>query len=64
LVLGQAWHQQQRMQAASLGLTAPDAEIWTDGALKAAASSSNSDTAEIGVRLLLEGLEAKHLASK
>ncbi|MEY2946046.1 MAG: hypothetical protein RL243_820 [Actinomycetota bacterium] len=64
LVLGQAWHQQQRMQAASLGLTAPDAEIWTDGALKAAASPSNSDTAEIGVRLLLEGLEANHLASK
>jgi TetR/AcrR family transcriptional regulator, tetracycline repressor protein len=63
LVLGQAWHQQQRMQAASLGLTSPDAEIWSDEVLKAKAEGSAADTAEAGVRLLLDGLAARLLSA-
>ncbi|MDE2408988.1 MAG: TetR family transcriptional regulator [Actinomycetales bacterium] len=63
LVLGQVWHQQQRMQASSLGLTSPDAEIWTEGALQAPSAQANIDTAEMGVRLLLDGLAVKHLST-
>lgn len=46
LVLGQVWHEQQRMQANSLGVV-DNLEL------------SGTPNLEIGIRLILQGLEAK-----
>ena len=60
LVLGQVWHEQQRMQADSLGVVAPavgaqpaDVNGTTDS------GRSPADSLEFGIELILDGLEKK-----
>ena len=60
LVLGQVWHEQQRMQADSLGVVAPavaahpaDVNGTTDS------GRGPADSLEFGIELILDGLEKK-----
>lgn len=53
LVLGQVWHQQQRMAADSLGVTAPAAETTTS----AIVAGANADALNAGIALILSGLQ-------
>jgi TetR/AcrR family tetracycline transcriptional repressor len=60
LVLGQVWHEQQRMQADSLGVVAPALELAVSGAADAPGSGRGpADSLEFGVELILDGLEKK-----
>jgi hypothetical protein len=58
LILGQVWHEQQRMQADSLGVVAPAVE-----AKPAQAASGvllgQIDAFAFGIELILDGLEKK-----
>jgi AcrR family transcriptional regulator len=53
LVLGQVWHEQQRMQADSLGVVAASVEAKPSDAAK------QVDSFEFGIQLILDGLEKK-----
>jgi TetR/AcrR family tetracycline transcriptional repressor len=53
LVLGQVWHEQQRMQADSLGVVAPAV------AAQPADVSGTTDSLGFAIELILEGLEKK-----
>lgn len=53
LVLGQVWHQQQRMQADSLGVVAPRAATSPDDVTR------DSDSLGFAITLILDGLEKK-----
>jgi hypothetical protein len=57
LVLGQVWHEQQRMQADSLGVVAPAVELAVADA--AGSGRGPADSLEFGVGLILDGLEKK-----
>ena len=60
LVLGQVWHEQQRMQADSLGVVAPSVAAQPDEANGTTDSGrSPADSLEFGVGLILDGLEKK-----
>jgi TetR/AcrR family transcriptional regulator, tetracycline repressor protein len=54
LTLGQVWHEQQRMQADSLGVVAPAVEAKPEDA---GAKLNGSDG--FGIRLIIDGLEKK-----
>jgi len=53
LILGQVWHQQQRMQADSLGVVAPRAAASPDDVTR------DSDSLGFAITLILDGLEKK-----
>lgn len=53
LVLGQVWHEQQRMQADSLGVVAASVEA------KPSDAANQVDSFEFGIQLILDGLEKK-----
>jgi len=53
LVLGQVWHEQQRMQADSLGVVAPRAAASPDDVTR------DSDSLGFAITLILDGLEKK-----
>jgi AcrR family transcriptional regulator len=53
LVLGQVWHEQQRMQADSLGVVATSVEV------KPSDAAHRVDSFEFGIQLILDGLEKK-----
>ena len=58
LVLGQVWHEQQRMQADGLGVVAPAVEAKpTDAASRVLHQQSGS--LKFGIQLILDGLEKK-----
>ena len=57
LVLGQVWHEQQRMQADSLGVVSQSVSTKPEDARGDTANSGNS--AEFGIGLILDGLEKK-----
>ncbi|MEO0026721.1 MAG: hypothetical protein RL716_52 [Actinomycetota bacterium] len=57
LVLGQVWHQQQRMAADSLGVVAGLAETTSS----AIASANNQDALAAGIALILSGLGQESL---
>lgn len=57
-ILGHVWHEQQRLQADSLGVVAPEHSTDPDAA---AASHDGPGSFEFGVDLLLEGLTARVL---
>ncbi len=57
LVLGQVWHEQQRMQADSLGVVAPAAQLATEQVN--ATLDRRTDSLEFGIELILDGLERK-----
>lgn len=64
LVLGQVWHEQQRMQADSLGVVSPAVAADPVDAQRFAGSGSGVlreqiDSFEFGVQLILDGLEKK-----
>ena len=64
LVLGQVWHEQQRMQADSLGVTAPavaadPAEVARFAGEEAGVLHGRIDSFEFGVQLIRDGLEKK-----
>ena len=65
LVLGQVWHEQQRMQADSLGVVAPAV-----GATPEDAQLANEDEVQridsfaFGIQLILDGLEKKLAATR
>lgn len=61
LVLGQVWHEQQRLQADSLGVVAPAVGAKPEDAV--AKISVDSQNADLGVSLILQGLGAR-LAAK
>jgi TetR/AcrR family transcriptional regulator, tetracycline repressor protein len=54
LTLGQVWHEQQRMQADSLGVVAPAISAKPEDA-----SAKREDSASFGIQLILDGLEKK-----
>jgi len=53
LVLGQVWHQQQRMAAESLGVTAPEVQTTAE----AISDGPAIDPLEAGISLILDGLK-------
>jgi TetR/AcrR family transcriptional regulator, tetracycline repressor protein len=60
LVLGQVWHEQQRMQADSLGVVAPAVAAQPDEVNRTTDSGRGpADSLEFGVGLILDGLEKK-----
>ena len=60
LVLGQVWHEQQRMQADSLGVVAPAVGATPEDAQAASrVLHEQIDSFEFGVGLILAGLEQK-----
>ena len=60
LVLGQVWHEQQRMQADSLGVVAPSVGATPEDAQAASrVLHEQIDSFEFGVGLILAGLEQK-----
>ena len=54
LILGQVWHEQQRIQADSLGAVSNSAAATPESA---AAGLPSNQAFELGIALLLEGLE-------
>jgi AcrR family transcriptional regulator len=58
LVLGQVWHEQQRMQADSLGVVAAAVESKPSDATSRVLPQQ-SDSFEFGIQLILDGLEKK-----
>ena len=64
LVLGQVWHEQQRMQADSLGVVAPSVEAKPNDAQAAArVLQGQNGSFEFGIELILDGLEKKLAAA-
>jgi TetR/AcrR family tetracycline transcriptional repressor len=60
LTLGQVWHQQQRMQADSLGVVAPAVAAKPEDALAGSSVLHGQiDSFEFGIGLILDGLEKK-----
>jgi TetR/AcrR family transcriptional regulator, tetracycline repressor protein len=60
LVLGQVWHEQQRMQADSLGVVAPAVAAQPDEVNRTDDSGRGpADSLEFGIGLILDGLEKK-----
>jgi len=60
LVLGQVWHEQQRMQADSLGVVAPAVAAQPDEVNRTSDSGRRpADSLEFGIGLILDGLEKK-----
>jgi TetR/AcrR family transcriptional regulator, tetracycline repressor protein len=59
LVLGQVWHEQQRMQADSLGVVAPAVEANPENAATSRVLHGQIDSFDFGVGLILDGLEKK-----
>ena len=57
LILGQVWHEQQRMQADSLGVVAPAVELAASSATGAGADAG--DSLGFAIKLILDGLEKK-----
>ena len=65
LVLGQVWHEQQRMQADSLGVVAPAVAANPEAAqLSTADEVQRIDSFEFGIQLILDGLEKKLAATR
>ena len=69
LILGHVWHEQQRMQADSLGVASPavaanpaDAERFTDA--RSRVLPGQIDSFVFGVQLILDGLEKKLAAAR
>ena len=62
LVLGQVWHEQQRMQADSLGVVAPAVEAKPSDAASRFLHQQNGSF-EFGIDLILDGLEKKLAAA-
>jgi TetR/AcrR family transcriptional regulator, tetracycline repressor protein len=70
LILGQVWHQQQRMQADSLGVVSPEFGLQPGDAADAGVLAGaglrvlpvQSDSLDFGIELILDGLE-KRLAT-
>jgi len=58
LILGQVWHQQQRMQADSLGVVSTDVSTTPNG-LADAKSPDYADALGFGISLILQGLESQ-----
>ncbi len=58
LVLGQVWHEQQRMQADSLGVVAAAVE-WKPSDATSRVLPQQSGSFEFGIQLILDGLEKK-----
>jgi AcrR family transcriptional regulator len=58
LILGQVWHEQQRMQADSLGVVAPAVEVKPTHA-SARVLHGQIDGFVFGIQLILDGLEKK-----
>ena len=63
LVLGQVWHEQQRMQADSLGVVAPAVEAKPSDAASRFLHQQNGSF-EFGIELILDGLEKKLAAAR
>ena len=63
LVLGQVWHEQQRMQADSLGVVAPAVEAKPSDAASRVLHQQNGSF-EFGIELILDGLEKKLAAAR
>ena len=60
LVLGQVWHEQQRMQADSLGVVAPAVSAHPEDVNGTTDSGrGQADSLKFGVELILDGLEKK-----
>jgi TetR/AcrR family transcriptional regulator, tetracycline repressor protein len=60
LVIGQVWHEQQRMQADSLGVVSPAVTAQPDEVNRTTDSGRGpADSLEFGVGLILDGLEKK-----
>jgi TetR/AcrR family tetracycline transcriptional repressor len=60
LTLGQVWHEQQRMQADSLGVVAPAIAAKPEDALAGSSVLHGQiDSFEFGIGLILDGLEKK-----
>jgi TetR/AcrR family tetracycline transcriptional repressor len=65
LVLGQVWHEQQRMQADSLGVVAPAVGATPEDAQLANEDEvQRIDSFEFGIQLILDGLEKKLAATR
>ena len=65
LVLGQVWHEQQRMQADSLGVVAPAVAATPESAQLANADEvQRIDSFAFGIQLILDGLEKKLAATR
>lgn len=62
LILGQVWHEQQRMQADSLGVVAPAVETKPSDAAARVLHQQNGSF-EFGIELILDGLEKKLAAA-
>ena len=58
LILGQVWHEQQRMQADSLGVVSPEVDAKPVDALVGVGPGGHSSL-EFGIELILDGLEKK-----
>ena len=58
LILGQVWHEQQRIQADSLGVVAPAVETKPSDAAARVLHQQNGSF-EFGIELILDGLEKK-----
>ena len=63
LILGQVWHEQQRMQADSLGVVAPAVETKPSDAASRVLHQQNGSL-EFGIELILDGLEKKLVAAR
>ena len=63
LILGQVWHEQQRMQADSLGVVAPAVEVKPSDAAARILHQQNGSF-EFGIELILDGLEKKLAAAR
>jgi AcrR family transcriptional regulator len=63
LILGQVWHEQQRMQADSLGVVAPAVEAKPSDAASRVLHQQNGSF-EFGIELILDGLEKKLAAAR
>ncbi len=63
LILGQVWHEQQRMQADSLGVVAPVVEAKPSDAASRVLHQQNGSF-EFGIELILCGLEKKLAAAR
>jgi TetR/AcrR family transcriptional regulator, tetracycline repressor protein len=63
LILGQVWHEQQRMQADSLGVVAPAVETKPSDAAARILHQQNGSF-EFGIELILGGLEKKLAAAR